>query len=106
MNNNTPDGTWLGITTEWNEATNWTGGIPTGSSAASITSSVANQPVISGPVTALANSVSIGQNATLTIGPQGSATFASLTNNGTLNLKSEASGTASLSWILIPIRDR
>lgn len=96
VNNNSSDGTWLGITTEWNEATNWTGGIPTGSSAVLITSSVANQPVISGPVTGLANSVAIGQNASLTIGPAGSATFASLTNNGTLNLKSDATGTASL----------
>lgn len=96
VNNNSPDGTWLGITTEWNEATNWTGGIPTGSSAAVITASVANQPLISGPVTALASSVTIGQNASLTIGPEGSATFASVTNNGTLNLKSDASGTASL----------
>lgn len=96
VNNNNPDGTWLGITTEWNETSNWTGGIPTGSTAASISSTVANQPVISGSVTALANSVSIGQNASLTIGPEGSATFASLTNNGTINLKSDASGTASL----------
>ena len=96
VNNNSSDGTWLGITTEWNEASNWTGGIPTGTSAALITSTVANQPVISGPVTALANSVTIGQNASLTISPQGLATFASLTNNGTLNLKSDATGTASL----------
>lgn len=96
VNNNTPDGTWLGITTDWNQASNWTGGIPTGLSAAFISSSVANQPVIAGPATALAGSVTIGQSASLTIGPQGSATFASLINNGTLNLKSDASGTASL----------
>lgn len=96
VNNNISDGTWLGITTEWNEASNWIGGIPTGSSVVLIKSTVPNQPLIAGPITALADSVTIDQSASLTIGPQGSATFASLINNGTVNLKSDASGTASL----------
>lgn len=96
VNNTSSDGTWLGITTDWNEASNWSGGIPTETTDVMIRSTVPNQPIISGPVTALAYSVTIGQSASLTIAPRGSATFASLNNNGTINLKSDASGTASL----------
>ena len=43
--------TWLGINTNWNDATNWTAGIPTSSSYVRINSGPANFPVLTGNVT-------------------------------------------------------
>ncbi len=96
VNNAPPAGTWLGITPDWHTATNWVGGVPTSETNAVISSFTANQPVVSGPVTAVANSVTIRQGASLTIEPLASATTETIINNGTLNLNSDENGIASL----------
>lgn len=96
INNAPPDGTWLGLTSDWHTATNWVGGVPTSGTSATISSYTAYQPVISGPVTALCDNVTIKTGASLTIEPSGSATIGTITNNGTLNLNSDEDGIASL----------
>jgi hypothetical protein len=97
VNNGCPDGTWLGETTDWHTNSNWSGNIPTSETTVRINSSTTNQPVISGSITAVCNSLTIGSGASLTINPGKALTVSSiLTNYGTLSLKSDASGTASL----------
>lgn len=113
VNNQPPAGTWLGLTNDWNEATNWVGGVPTSGTNASISSFAANQPVISAATTALSNTLSVNPGAlltvsgtaeittanntgTITINPGGQASITTLTSNGTLNLESDASGMFSL----------
>ncbi len=89
--------TWLGETsTDWNDGSNWCSGVPDETSDVLISAYPANQPVISGSVTALAASVTINPGASITIDPTGKATFTSIINNGTLNLNSSSAGTASL----------
>jgi len=109
VNNNATPGTWLGNTTEWNLASNWVGGVPGSSTNAKITSEVPNQPVISAPVTAVCNILTINPGASLTISgtaqfnsaenagtirinPGGRATITNVTNNGIINLFSDPSG--------------
>lgn len=84
INNNPPAGTWLGNTTAWDLASNWVGGIPTGSSTARITSYAPNQPVIFSTTSAVCNILSVNTGASLTI--NGDATFTSLENNGTVTI--------------------
>jgi hypothetical protein len=55
-----------------------------------------NAAVISGTLAADGQSLTISNGGSLTIGPLGNATIGGLTNNGTLNLKSDATGIASL----------
>ena len=98
VKNGCTGGTWIGVTSsDWNTSSNWCGGIPTSSTDVIITSSVSNYPVVSATPTAVCHSLTINSGASLTIGPSGSSTVATgLTNNGTLNLQSDATGTASL----------
>ena len=97
VNNAGLAGIWLGITdANWNNASNWSGGVPTSVTNAIISSYATNQPVISGEVTAVSNTVTINSGASLTVDPTGSATFTTLTNSGTINLESDANGIASL----------
>ena len=89
---------WAGTTgTDWNTASNWWSGVAPGEwTYVTIYSSVANQPVIDGTTEAVCNRLIINPGASLTIAPAGKATINALTNNGTLNLQSDASGIASL----------
>ncbi len=96
INNAPPAGTWLGITDDWHTADNWTGGVPTSETSASISSYTAYQPVITGPVTAVCGDLTINPGASLTVEASGSATIGTITNNGTLNLNSDENGIASL----------
>ncbi|MCE5347085.1 MAG: C39 family peptidase [Bacteroidales bacterium] len=93
-----PNWTWTGgADTNWNTKTNWKGSVvPIPGSDVIIPSSPANQPVISGSMTAVCKSLTINSGASLIVAPLGKATITTLTNNGTLNLKSDASGIASL----------
>lgn len=109
VNNTVPAGTWLGNTTDWNLASNWSGGVPGVSTHARITSVAPNQPVIPQSYNAVSDIVTIGQgasltvngsaefnsadiNGTLTINPGGRATIGNVTNSGTINLESGPSG--------------
>jgi hypothetical protein len=89
---------WAGTTgTDWNTASNWWSGVAPGEwTYVTIYSSVANQPVIDGTTEAVCNRLIINPGESLTIAPAGKATINALTNNGTLNLQSDASGIASL----------
>jgi len=98
IHNNAPEGTWLGVTTAWNDLENWSGGVvPDGERNVVIDGSVTNQPVISGPGIAACNDLTINPGASLSIDPgQALTVLGTLMNSGTLNLGSDDSGIASL----------
>lgn len=92
---------WVGGTTgalnDWNTASNWgCGAVPKAGSDVTITTSATYQPVISGSTTALCRTLTINSGASVTVTSTGKATVTTINNNGTLNLNSDASGTASL----------
>jgi len=91
VNNNAPAGTWLGNTTEWNLASNWVGGVPVSTTDARISSAAPNQPVIQAAVNATGNSVTLSSGASLTV--NGSAQFSSADNSGTITINPGARGT-------------
>jgi fibronectin-binding autotransporter adhesin len=93
-----PTGEWLGTTTDWNSASNWCGGIPSGSSDLTVSSPPANQPVISGLPAAVCNSLSIGSGASLTINAGQSLTVnGNFTNSGgSLTIQSTLASSGSL----------
>lgn len=95
--NYAPPGSWLGVTTEWNNGTNWSGGIPGEATNVVIDSAVTNQPLISVTGTAACNDLTINPGASLSIDPGQALTVnGTLTNSGTLKLYSDASDIASL----------
>jgi len=98
VNNQPPAGSWLGGTsTDWNTASNWVGGVPTSTTNVIIPPGPMYQPVVSNAPIAECNNLTIESGATLTINPLGIATVTgTLTNNGTLDLKSDAAGMFSL----------
>ena len=96
-------GTWLGIySTDWNDAGNWCGGIPTATTDVIIPSAPTNQPII-GAMGGLSRNLTINTSATLTISGAytltlsghwaNSGTFTSGTSTVNFNL---ASGTQTL----------
>ena len=90
-------GSWLGVaSSDWHNLANWKmASIPTATSPISIPASAPNQPIIDAHATC--KEVYIAAGATLTVNPQKNFTVTGkLTVNGTLNLKSDATGTASL----------
>jgi hypothetical protein len=95
-----PNGLWIGVgSTNWHTAANWLlgGQIPTSSDDVIISSAAPYQPVVLATNTASCKNLTINNGATLTILPLGQATIAeTLNNNGTLNLESDATGSASL----------
>lgn len=83
--------------TDWNDGLNWSNGIPGSTSKVLVPLCSTNQPVVSASGTANCNSLLIETGASLTVEPTAQMTVTtSLTNNGTLNLESDATGTASL----------
>lgn len=64
-----PNGTWLGIDNNWNNASNWCGGVPTSATDVTIPTST-NYPNISG-ITAAANNITITGSGTLTVAATG-----------------------------------
>lgn len=74
--------TWLGTTTAWNTASNWTNGVPTKYKSA-IIQAAANNPVIS--TNAVVNSLTIRPGRTLTItGNKALDVYGNIDNQGTL----------------------
>ncbi|HPV17064.1 MAG TPA: hypothetical protein PKY14_06815, partial [Bacteroidales bacterium] len=109
VNNTVQRGTWLGNTTDWNLASNWSGGVPGDTTIARITVAAPNQPVIPTSYSAVSDTVIIGPgasltingsadfnsakiNGTLTINPGGRATVDNVASSGTINLESGPSG--------------
>lgn len=78
-------------TTDWNNAANWDGGVPTGASDILIPSGATNYP-ISTP----APDFTLGAGNSMLLGPGAKATLGNLVNNGTLTLQSDATGISSL----------
>jgi autotransporter-associated beta strand protein len=91
-------GTWNGADgTRWNDPANWCGEVLPTASTDVVISPSPNQPVISGLPTAVCNSLTIETGAILTINPGMSLTVGDkVSNSGTLNLNSDATGSASL----------
>lgn len=78
-------GTWLGIDNNWNNSSNWCGGIPTSATNIIIPGALSNYPIISSGVSALANNVTIAAGASVTTTGTGSLDIkGAFTNNGTL----------------------
>ncbi len=76
VNNQPPDGTWIGATsTDWNTASNWIGGVPTSATNAIIPSGPVYQPIVLNTPLAECNNLTIESGASLTIDPSGSATI-------------------------------
>lgn len=88
--------TWLGSTSEWNEATNWSGGVPTSGTNVVITSSVAFQPVIASTTSADCRNLMINQGASLTIESAG------VTSSGSLIVHERSTGTVTYNRYLRP----
>ena len=82
-------GTWLGgISTDWNNAANWCGSVPTASTNVIIPSGAAFQPSI-GASGGVCNNITINSGATLTITSTNSLTVSgNWTNNGTFTANS------------------
>ena len=76
-------GTWLGTTsTDWNEASNWCGGIPTASTNVTIPSGTTYAPHI-GAAGGVCNNMTISSGATLTVdGAYNLTVSGNWTNNG------------------------
>ncbi len=79
------EGTWIGgNSTDWSNAANWCGGVPTSSTNVTIPSGTANSAVISSSVSV--NTLTINSGATLSTSGTPTITIAnngSFTNNGT-----------------------
>ncbi|MER3499680.1 MAG: hypothetical protein C4308_14155, partial [Chitinophagaceae bacterium] len=83
-------GTWLGTTSSnWFDASNWCGGVPTSTTNVVIASGATNMPVISDATTngaASANNITINSGASLTVNNTGNAgtlnLYGNLTNSG------------------------
>lgn len=88
--------TWLGGTTDWFSASNWSGGTPGSGSSAIIPMNASNQPVIAGASAAICDRLTINPGASLTFNTSGRANITEIRNNGTLNLESDGTGIASL----------
>jgi hypothetical protein len=76
---------WVGqVSSDWNTAANWCGGVPVSTTNVSINAGTPYPPAISGA--ANANTVTIGTGATLAINASGTLNlYGNFVNNGTLN---------------------
>jgi hypothetical protein len=77
--------TWLGVNTNWNDAANWCGGIPDAGTDITIPNLGigANYPTIAASETGAARSISIANNAAVTISNTAALTISgAITNNG------------------------
>jgi trimeric autotransporter adhesin len=79
---------WVGqVSSDWNTAANWCGGVPVSTTNVSINAGTPYSPVISG--TANANTVTIGTGAALAINASGTLNlYGNFINRGTLNATS------------------
>lgn len=82
----TLSGSWTGVvSSDWNTAGNWCGGIPTAASDIIISSGAPNMPVLSNG-NGMARNITINSGASVTIGGGGNLDiYGNLVNNGTFN---------------------
>lgn len=81
----TTSNNWVGdVSSDWNTAANWCGGIPVSTTDVTINAGTRFSPVING--TANVHSITIGSGATVTINAAGTLNlYGNFVNNGTLN---------------------
>jgi autotransporter-associated beta strand protein len=90
-------GTWLGADNDWNNPSNWCGGIPDPAVDVIITSTPSTQPVISGLPAAECNSLTVNPGASLTINSGQALTVdGDLSNSGIININSTLTSSGSL----------
>ncbi len=79
-------GTWIGVvSTNWNTAGNWCGGIPTPTSDIIIPATAPNMPLLSGG-NGTARNITINTGASITVGAGGTLDiYGNLVNNGIFN---------------------
>ncbi len=75
-------GTWLGVNSDWNNASNWCGGVPTATTVVTIPGGLSFYPLTSSSANIAASSVTIAAGAQLTIPSGITLTTNSVTNNG------------------------
>ncbi len=82
---------WLGVSTDWTRSLGWDKGVLPGATNIIIPSGLSQYPTLApGP------SFTLNSGLTMTVEPGARVTFASLTNNGTINLHSDATGISSM----------
>lgn len=82
---------WLGVTTDWSRSLGWDKGVLPGTTNIIIPSGLSHYPTLApGP------SFTLGSGLTMNVEPGARVTFASLTNNGTINLHSDATRISSM----------
>ncbi|MFN5025245.1 MAG: T9SS type A sorting domain-containing protein, partial [Bacteroidota bacterium] len=75
---------WLGLSFDWSDPTNWTNGVPTSVSDVTVSTGVPNQPLIS--TASETRSLTINAGASLTSAGMQLSVYGNLVNNGTLGM--------------------
>lgn len=93
-----PAGTWLGITSDWNNPDNWCGAaVPGAGTNVTIGTAVANLPVIPSSPYGVCNNLTVNAGASLTVAPGQALTVnGDLVSNGIITVQSDGILTGSL----------
>jgi|GEM_PF-970705 len=92
-----PNNTWLGVTTNWNDASNWCPGVPGAASDITIPGSLANYPIITSATSGIARNITIAAGASITTTGTGYLEVkGNLVNSGTINNWGEIKLTGSV----------
>ncbi len=93
-----PAGTWLGITSDWNNQDNWCGAaVPGAGTNVTIGTAAANFPVIPSSPYGVCNNLTVNAGASLTVAPGQALTVnGELVSNGTVTVQSDGTLTGSL----------
>ena len=78
-------GQWLGLTSEWNTAGNWCGGVPTSASDVTINSGVSFNPIVNASTPANCKNLTINSGASVDANSGTLNVYGNWTNNGSFN---------------------
>lgn len=98
--------TWTGaVSSDWDDADNWDGSVPTITDDVLIASGTPNSPIVDNTTSALAQNVEVETGATLTLQSGGAlAVYGDWTNNGTVQVERTITGNAAgLSIVSSPV---
>ena len=95
-------GTWLGLTTNWSDGSNWcNGSAPISTDNVTIPSSLTNYPIIPNSTIGICNNITLQTGASLTVTGNGKLTvYGTISNAGTINVSDgtvEFAGTSAQS---------
>ena len=93
---NNPVDTWLGVSSDWNDPLNWSGGVPAMGTNVVISASADNQPVVASASTADCMNLAINPGASLTV------ESASVTSSGSLIVHGTSTGNVIFNRYLRP----